>query len=226
LTPFERSAHWANAIAFCILAISGLVMAFGKFVLLPVMGGTLFGWLTYLLKNLHNFAGPVFAVSLVIVILTFIRDEFPQSGDMKWLLRVGGAFDKSGNVPPAHRFNAGEKVIFWIGVLFLGIIVVASGLVMDMLIPTLVYERGTMQIANMVHSVAGVLMMTLFLLHIYLGTIGMRGAYKAMRTGYVDEGWAREHHEYWYEDIKAGKIPAQRSQPPAIADGAETARPA
>jgi formate dehydrogenase subunit gamma len=225
-TPFERSAHWANAIAFCILAISGLVMAFGKFFLLPVMGGTLFGWLTYVLKNLHNFAGPVFAVSLVIVIVTFMRDEWPQSGDLKWLLRIGGAFDRAGHQPPpANRFNAGEKVIFWFGVFLLGIIIVGSGLVMDMLIPNVVYERGTMQVANMIHGVAAVLMMTLFLLHIYLGTIGMRGAYKGMRTGYVDEAWAREHHSYWYDDIKAGKIPVQRSQP-AIADGVETARPA
>ena len=81
-TPFERSAHWANAIAFCILAISGLVMAFGKFLLLPVMAGTLFGGLTYVLKNLHNFAGPVFAVSLVIMFFTFVRDNWPQRGDL------------------------------------------------------------------------------------------------------------------------------------------------
>jgi len=226
-TPFERSAHWANAIAFSILAISGLVMAFGKFFLLPVMGATLYGGLTYVLKTLHNFAGPVFAVSLVIVILTFVRDEFPQSGDLKWLLRVGGAFDKAGHQPPAaHRFNAGEKVIFWLGVLLLGVIVVGSGLVMDKLIPDIVYERNTMQVAHMVHATATVLMMSMFLLHIYLGTIGMRGAYKAMRTGYVDEAWAREHHEYWYEDIKAGKIPAQRSQPPGMAEDVNTARPA
>jgi len=225
-TPFERSAHWTNAIAFCILAISGLVMAFGKFFLLPIMGGTLYGALTYLLKNLHNFAGPVFAVSLVIVIATFMRDEWPQRGDLRWLLRIGGVFDKSGHELPANRFNAGEKVVFWIGVFFLGIIMVGSGLVMDMLIPNVAYERSTMQVTNMIHGTAGVLMMTLFLLHIYLGTIGMRGAYKGMRTGYVDEAWAREHHEYWYEDIKAGRIPAQRSQPVAIADDVETARPA
>jgi formate dehydrogenase subunit gamma len=226
-TPFERSAHWANAIAFSILAISGLVMAFGKFLLLPVIGATLFGWLTYVLKTLHNFAGPVFAVSLVIVILTFVRDEFPQRGDFKWLLRVGGAFDKAGHQPPpAHRFNAGEKVIFWAGVFFLGIIVVASGLVMDKLIPDLVYERRTMQVAHMVHAIATVLMMSMFLLHIYLGTIGMRGAYKAMRTGYVDEAWAREHHAYWYEDIKAGKTPAQRSRPAAMPEDVKTPRPA
>jgi formate dehydrogenase subunit gamma len=225
-TPFERSAHWANAIAFCILAISGLVMAFGKFLLLPVTGLTLFGWLTYVLKNLHNFAGPVFAVSLVVIFLTFLRDNWPQRGDLRWLLKIGGFFDKDHVEPPSYRFNAGEKVVFWGGVFLLGIVVVASGLVMDKLIPDLVYERSTMQITNMVHAVAAVLMMTVFALHIYLGTIGMTGAYQGMRTGYVDETWAREHHEYWYEDIRAGRIPAQRSQPPALGDDVETVRPA
>jgi formate dehydrogenase subunit gamma len=226
-TPFERSAHWANAIAFCILAISGLVMAFGKFFLLPVIGGTLFGGLTYLLKTLHNFAGPLFAVSLVIVFFTFVRDEFPQRGDLRWLLKAGGAFSKDGHEPPSHRFNAGEKVLFWLGVLVLGVIVVASGLVLDKLVPGIVYDRANMQVAHMVHAVSTVLMMSMFLLHIYLGTIGMRGAYKAMRNGHVSEEWAREHHEYWYDDIKAGKIPAQRSQPLVVADDADkTVRPA
>ena len=225
-TPFERSAHWANAIAFSILAISGLVMAFGKFILLPVTGLTLFGWLAYVLKNLHNFAGPVFAVSLVIIFLTFLRDNWPQRGDLTWLLKIGGFFDKNGIEPPSHRFNVGEKVVFWGGVFLLGIIVVGSGLVMDQLIPGVEYVRSTMQITSMIHGVAAVLMMTVFMLHIYLGTIGMTGAYSAMRTGYVDETWAREHHGYWYEDIRAGRIPAQRSQPRILGEDVETARPA
>ena len=219
-TAFERAAHWANAIAFSILAISGLVLAFGKFFMEPVLGLTLFGWLAYLLKNLHNFAGPLFAVSLVVVFLTFVRDNLPRSGDLSWLAKGGGLM--SGREVPSHRFNAGEKLVFWGGVFFLGLVVVASGLVMDQLVPTLVYERGTMQIAHMVHAVATVLMMTMFLGHIYIGTIGMEGAYKGMKTGYVDEAWAREHHEYWYDDIKAGKIPAQRSgaaAPPQALEG-------
>ena len=210
-TPFERSAHWSNAIAFCILGISGIVMAFGKFFLLPVMGLTLFGWLTYALKNLHNFAGPVFAVSLVIIFVTFLRDNMPSRGDLVWLLKGGGLL--SGKEVPSHRFNAGEKLVFWGGVFFLGIVVVASGLVLDKLLPGLVYVRETMQIAHMVHAAATVLMMAMFIGHIYIGTIGMQGAYQGMKTGYVDETWAREHHEYWYDDIKAGKIPAQRTEP-------------
>lgn len=210
-TPFERSAHWSNAIAFCILGISGIVMAFGKFFLLPVMGLTLFGWLTYALKNLHNFAGPVFAVSLVIIFVTFVRDNMPSRGDLVWLLKGGGLL--SGKEVPSHRFNAGEKLVFWGGVFLLGIAVVASGLVLDKLLPGLIYVRETMQIAHMIHAAAAVLMLAMFIGHIYIGTIGMQGAYQGMRTGYVDETWAREHHEYWYDDIKAGKIPAQRTQP-------------
>ncbi len=214
-TPFERSAHWANAIAFVALAVSGIVMAFGKFFIQPVIGNALFGWLTYALKNIHNFAGPLFAVSLVIVIVTFVRDNLPSKEDIVWLLKGGGLL--SGTEVPSHRFNAGEKVLFWGGVFFLGLIVVASGLVLDKLIPGLIYERSTMQISHMIHAAATCLMMAMFMGHIYMGTIGMRGAYSAMRTGYVDETWAKEHHELWYNDIQAGKIPAQRSQPAAPA---------
>ena len=218
-TPFERSAHWANAIAFCVLAISGIVMAFGKFFILPVIGSTLFGWLTYALKNAHNFAGTLFDGSMLSVFITFVKDNLPGKGDLTWLLHGGGLL--SAKEVPSHRFNAGEKVLFWLGVLLLGAVVVGSGLVLNKLVPGLIYERSTMQIANMVHGVASALMMALFIGHIYMGTIGMRGAYKAMRTGYVDETWAKEHHEYWYDDIRAGRIAAQRTQPAAPARTAQ-----
>lgn len=225
-TPFERAAHWSNATAFVILAISGIIMAFGKFFLMPVIGQTLFGYFTYLLKNLHNFVGPLFVVSLLIIFLTFLRDNFPQRGDLRWLLKLGGMMGKGPEVP-SHRFNAGEKGVFWFGVFLLGTIVIGSGLVLDKLLPGLLYERVTMQQAHMIHAIAAVLMMAVFLGHIYIGTIGMRGAYRAMREGHVDEEWAREHHAYWYEDIKAGKIPAQRSKPLVIVDDtADRARPA
>lgn len=209
-TYFERAAHWVNAIAFSVLAISGIVMAFGKFFLLPVIGGTLFGALTYLLKNLHNFAGPLFAVSLVVVILTFVRDNLPSRADLIWLAKGGGLF--TNEHVPSHRFNAGEKVLFWVGVFVVGLVTVGSGLVLDKVVPGVDYTRGTMQVAHMIHAVAAIAMMALFIGHIYMGTVGVRGAYRAMRTGYVDETWAREHHELWYDDIRTGKIPAQRSR--------------
>jgi formate dehydrogenase subunit gamma len=208
-TPFERSAHWANAIAFVVLAVSGIFMAFGKFFIQPIIGDTLFGFITYLLKNAHNFAGPLFAVSLTVVFFTFLKDNWPSKEDWAWIIKAGGLFGSE--EVPSHRFNAGEKVVFWAGVFGLGLIVVASGLVLDKVIPFLGYERGMMQIAHMVHAVATVLMMTMFIGHIYMGTVGMEGAYKAMKTGYVDETWAKEHHELWHNDIKAGKIPAHRT---------------
>ncbi|RZI71234.1 MAG: formate dehydrogenase subunit gamma [Variovorax sp.] len=211
-TPFERATHWSNAIAFVTLAISGIVMAFGKFFLLPIMGGALFGWLSYALKNIHNFMGPLFVVTTIFMIITFIRSNWPSADDLKWLVRAGGLF--GGKEVPSHRFNAGEKVVFWGGVLFLGSIVIASGLYLDKLIPGMAYLRGDMQIAHMVHAVATLFMMAMIMGHIYIGTLGMQGAYKAMRTGYVDETWAREHHELWYDDIAAGKIPVQRSAHP------------
>jgi len=208
-TYVERAAHWVNAITFVVLAVSGTVMAFGKFFLLPVMGSTLFGWLAYALKNLHNFAGPLFAVSLVVVFFTFLKDNWPSKEDFAWIMKAGGMF--GGSEVPSHRFNAGEKVVFWGGVFFLGLIVVGSGMFLNHLAPIFDYTRSNMQIAHMAHASASLFMMAMFIGHIYMGTVGMQGAFKAMKTGYVDETWAKEHHEIWYDDIKAGKIPAQRT---------------
>ncbi|MBO9512905.1 MAG: formate dehydrogenase subunit gamma [Variovorax sp.] len=208
-TPFERATHWSNAIAFVVLAVSGLVMAFGKFFLLPVIGGALFGWLTYVLKTVHNFVGPLFVVTTAFMIVTFIRDNLPRKSDLEWMRHGGGLF--GGKEPRSHRFNAGEKLVFWGGVLLLGAFVIASGLFLNKLLPGFVYTRGQMQIAHMIHATATLLMIALIMGHIYIGTLGMPGAYKAMREGYVDETWAKEHHRLWYDDIEAGKIPAQRS---------------
>ncbi len=219
-SALERAAHWANATAFVVLAISGVVMAFGKFFILPVIGSTLFGWLSYALKNAHNFAGPLFAVSLLIVIMTFMRDNMPAKGDLDWMLKAGGLF--TGQEIKSGRFNAGEKFTFWVGVLGLGVIVVGSGLVMDKLVPGLTYERSTMQIAHMVHAVSNIVMLCMFLGHIYMGTLGTKGAYEGMKTGYVDESWARAHHELWLDDIKSGKTAAQRGG--ASAPGGQVAQ--
>ena len=211
-TPFERAAHWTNATAFVVLAISGIVMAFGKYFLLPVTGATLFGWLTYALKTAHNFFGPLFAITLVVVIVVFIRDNFPQQGDLRWLKGVPRML--KGQEEPSHRFNAGEKVLFWFGTLLFGVIATASGLVMDKVVPGMDYLRSDMQVAHMVHSIAALLMVFTMSLHIYLGTVGVRGAYRAMRDGEVSDEWAREHHALWYRDIQEGRIPARRTREP------------
>ena len=210
-TPTERFVHWAVAISFVILAISGIVILFGKHFLLPIMGHTLFGWLTYILKNLHNLTGPVFTLSIIATFVVFVRDNMPNRQDVVWVRKLGGL--ASGAHVPSARFNAGEKMWFWGGMVLLGLVLSASGWVLDMIVPGLDYYRATMQIAHVIHGVSAVVMIVLACGHIYMGTIGMEGAYRAMRDGYVDEAWAREHHEIWYDDIQSGKIPAQRSTP-------------
>jgi formate dehydrogenase subunit gamma len=205
-TSFERLVHWTVAITFSILAISGLVMAFGKIVLLPLIGHTLFALFTVLLKTLHNFTGPVFALAVTVMFFTFIKDNWPKTYDLTWLLKGGGLVNHEHI--PSDKFNAGEKLWFWGGVLFLGVIVSASGFVLDF--PNFDQTRSTMQLANVTHLIATVLMMSAALGHIYMGTVGMAGAFNAMKTGYVDEEWAREHHEYWYNKMQGkAQAPAQ-----------------
>jgi len=213
-SSFERMAHWTMAISFCILALSGLAMLFGKHVLLPLIGHTLFGWLATLVKNLHNFVGPVFMFSILVFVATFIRDNFPRAYDFNWLIKGGGVI--SGEVVPAGRFNAGEKMWFWGGVIGMGTISSVSGLVLDF--PNFDQSRSLMMLANIVHVIAAILFIVWSFTHIYLGTVGMTGAYEGMRSGYVDETWAREHAQYWYDDVKAG-----RRELPSGASGAAAA---
>ena len=211
-TYFERVAHWSTAITFTILAVSGVVMSFGKFFLLPILGGQLFGWLTYALKTAHNFVGPLFAVSMVVMFFTYLPSNWPTRADWAWLIRAGGML--GGEHPPSHRFNAGEKVVFWGGMLVLGVVVVVSGFALDKIVPGLDLTRPQMQVVHIAHAVFSMFIIAMFIGHAYMGTIGVTGSWRAMKTGYVDEGWAEEHHRLWYDDIVTGKIPAQRSVPP------------
>jgi formate dehydrogenase subunit gamma len=201
-TNWERWVHWSAAISFSVLAISGLIMLFGKNILLPVIGYTLFSWLAAIGKNLHNFLGPLFIVSVCALVVTFVRDNIPKSYDFQWVMRLGGLIG-AGHVP-SGKFNGGEKVWFWGGALIVGLVVGLSGLVLDF--PNFDQTRGTMQLANIVHLIATTLFMLGAMGHIYLGTLGVAGAYDGMRTGQVDETWAKQHHEYWYNDIKSGKV--------------------
>jgi formate dehydrogenase subunit gamma len=208
-TPMERMVHWTVGISFVVLAASGIVMLFGRYVLMPLFGHTLFGWLAFACKNIHNFVGPLFAVSVIVMFVMFVKDNLPRACDIKWLARLGGVFGK-GHIS-SGRFNAGEKIWFWGGVIFLGLIVSASGFVLDMLVPGIDYTRGNMQLANVIHLIAALVVVVASFGHIYLGTVGMEGAYDAMRHGYVDDAWAEEHHELWYQDVKNGKVPRVRA---------------
>jgi formate dehydrogenase subunit gamma len=214
----ERWAHWTVAISFCVLAVSGLVMLFGKYVLLPVFGYTLFGWLATLLKNLHNFVSPVFMLGLLVMVPIFIRDNLPKAQDFEWFAKAWGLFMRNEHIP-SGRFNGGEKVWFWGFVIGLSIVSSVSGLIL--LFPNFDQVRSTMQLAWIVHAVSALLFMLGSLGHIYVGTIGVEGAYQCMRTGYVDEAWAKEHHEYWYNEVKSGSVTAAGGAVPAGAPHAQ-----
>ena len=215
----DQVVHWSVAISFCILGLSALIMLFGKHVLLPIIGYTLFGWLTALSKNLHNFVAPIFIVSVAAMIVLYVRHNLPKAYDMKFLL---GAFDvmARGKHIPSGKFNGGEKVWFWGGVVVLSIVVTWSGLIL--LFPNFDQTRAVMQEAWIWHACAGLLYISISFGHMYLGTIGLDGSYQAMRTGYVDETWAKEHHQYWYDEMKASaRQPAGGGALPAGAPHAE-----
>jgi formate dehydrogenase subunit gamma len=197
----ERTAHWTMAISFVLLALSGVIILWGKYLILPWLGYTGFSWLTIVAKNLHNFVGPLFIFSIVVAFLIFVKDNLIQGRDIKWLTKLGGMLGKE--EIPSGRFNGGEKAWFWGGMVLLGTVVSVTGLILDF--PNWNQGRQIMQQANVVHAIAAILFIAAAFAHIYMGTIGMEGAYRSMRDGYVDEEWAREHHALWYEEVKQGK---------------------
>ncbi len=210
---WDRMVHWGAAISFILLAVTGIIIMFGKFILLPVIGYTLFAWLATLSKYIHNFVGPLFAFCVVLMFVTFVKDNFPKAHDLKWLTKFGGLM--SDEHVPSDRFNAGEKVWFWLGVTLMGIVVSITGFILNF--PNFDQGRELMQQANVIHAVAAVLFLIMGMSHIYLGTVGVDGAYGAMRTGYVDEAWAKEHHEYWYQDTIADNKSGGGAAKPAAA---------
>jgi formate dehydrogenase subunit gamma len=209
-TPMEMVVHWSVAISFVILGISGLIMLFGKHILLPVMGYTLFAWLTMLSKNLHNFVAPFFILSVLVMVVIWLRDNLPRAYDWQWFGKSVAFFTRGAHIP-SGRYNAGEKVWFWFGVIGLSIVVSWSGLIL--LFPNFDQTRAVMQDAWIWHAAAALLYIAMSLGHIYMGTIGVQGAYGNMRTGYTDETWAKEHHSIWYDEVR-------RSQPRAAPGGA------
>jgi formate dehydrogenase subunit gamma len=200
-SPMDRYAHWFVAIVWVALAITGLILSLGKSVLLPLVGYTLFSWLAQLSKAIHNFVGPLLIIGVPWLFVRFIRDNGIGGEDVKWFTHIIGYF--KGHEYPSDRFNAGEKTVFWLVLTLGSAVLIVTGLVL--LFPNFDQTRGTMQIANILHAVAAYLSIALACVHIYLGTLGLKGAYRAMRDGYVTESWAEHHHQRWYQRILAGK---------------------
>lgn len=214
---FERLMHWMTATAFIILAITGLNFIFGKYVLMPLIGPQAFSAWSVWAKYMHDFVAWAFMLGVLVMLVMWIWDNLPDRYDANWLKTAGGFFDKSNRThPPAGRFNTGQKLIFWAVVLG-GATLSVSGIFM--LFPFSFTDVNGMQTAQYVHATVGVIMIAVIIAHIYIGTLGMEGAYDAMGDGSVDLNWAKEHHSAWVEKEQARA--AGKTPPPAAAEPAE-----
>ncbi|MDA1100566.1 MAG: formate dehydrogenase subunit gamma [Proteobacteria bacterium] len=224
----ERFAHWLVAVSFMVLAVTGLNILYGRDVVKPLLGYSAFADVTAYGKWLHDFTGYSFIVGLVLILLLWIRDNLPTRHDLIWLARGGGLFSR-GRHPPAWRFNAGQKMIFWFVILagasmsFSGICLIfpftftpfsdsfAALNLLGFTLPTDLPPLQEMQLTHAWHAVLGLVMTVVIIAHIYLGSIGMEGAYDAMSRGEVDENWAREHHSLWVAELDAKRAPDRKN---------------
>jgi formate dehydrogenase subunit gamma len=203
---FERFSHWLTAVSFVILGLTGLNITFGKILLLPLVGPETFSDISQIAKYLHNFTSFAFVAGLLLIAVIFFRDNLLARVDVEWV-KQGGGFIKSKHAP-AGRFNLGEKMVYWLSVAA-GVAVSASGFLL--LFPFYGTNIADMQLAQVAHAIIAILFIALILAHIYIGTLGMEGAFEAMGTGEVDLNWAREHHDRWL----AGQLEGEGRQPSA-----------
>ncbi|KUJ80173.1 formate dehydrogenase subunit gamma [Ruegeria profundi] len=235
---FERFGHWLFAGSFLVLGITGLLTLYGRDFLIPIFGKEGFATIAQGCKWLHNNLAWAFMLGLVIITVNWIAHNIPNRTDLKWLAAGGGLFTK-GSHPPAKKFNAGQKVIFWACVL-LGISISLSGLsllfpfelpmfaktfsvanatgipqMLGLNLPTQMSPQEEMQYAQLWHVIVAYIFIAIIIAHIYLGSVGMEGAFDAMGTGEVEEQWAREHHSLWLEEVQekeAGKAAASPAE--------------
>jgi len=195
----ERFAHWTLASTFIILALTGLNLIIGKSVILPLFGESAFGTLSAWGKIAHNYLAWPFMAALVMIVLLWIIHNIPDKVDMEWI-KQGGGLLKKGVHPPARKFNAGQKVIFWT------VVIGGAGLSYTGIMLLFPAEAGTAadwQFYQIIHALIAAALSAIVIAHIYIGSVGMEGAFDAMGSGEVDENWAKEHHSLWVEEVKA-----------------------
>jgi formate dehydrogenase subunit gamma len=207
---FERFVHWMTATCFIILAISGLNITFGRPLLLPLMSPEAFTAWSEWAKYAHNYLSFPFTLGVILIFFMWIAGNIPNRVDVAWFRRGGGIVGH--DHPPAYRFNGGQKMIYWIVVLG-GAAVAVSGYVL--IFPFYGTGIQNMQAAEVVHGIIAMLFIAAMIAHIYIGTIGMEGAFEAMGTGTVDLNWAKEHHNLWLDEEKARTSPNEVQRRPA-----------
>lgn len=195
---FERFTHWLTATSFIVLAITGLNYFLGKRLLLPLLGPDAFSAWSQWAKYAHNFMAWPFMLGVILMIVVWVRDNLPERTDWAWFKAGGGFF--GGAEPDSGRFNAGQKLVFWSVAIF-GTALAVTGILM--LFPFWALDINGMQVAQYVHAIVAVLFIAVIIAHIYIGTLGMEGAYEAMWSGRVDLAWARHHHRRWVEEQQA-----------------------
>ena len=210
----ERFVHWMTATCFVILALSGLNITFGRPLLLPLMSPEGFTAWSEWAKYAHNYLSFPFTLGVILIFFMWVAGNIPNRVDIEWFRRRGGMVGH--DRPPAYRFNGGQKLIYWIVVLGGGAIAVSGYLLM---FPFYGTDIQTMQSAEIAHGIIAMLFIAAMLGHIYIGTIGIEGAFEAMGTGTVDVNWAREHHNLWLEEIRAGSQPHLAQQQPVPTPG-------
>jgi formate dehydrogenase subunit gamma len=206
---FERFTHWLTASCFIVLALSGLNVSFGRTLILPLFGPDAFAAMSAWAKLAHNYLAFPFMLGVAIMFLIWIKDNIPGKLDIEWIKQGGGLF-ANGKHPPAKRFNAGQKGIFWIVVIG-GALMSVSG--WFLLFPYLPGNVTALQFWTVIHAVIAMLFVAAMLAHIYIGSVGMEGAFDAMGTGEVDLNWAKEHHALWVQEHQA-KTGASTDTPP------------
>ena len=210
----ERFMHWMTATCFVILALSGLNITFGRPLLLPLMSPEAFTAWSQWAKYAHNYLSFPFTIGVISIFFMWIAGNIPNRVDIEWLRRGGGMVGP--DHPPAYRFNAGQKVIYWIVVLG-GSAIAVSGYLL--IFPFYGTDIQTMQSAEMAHGIIAMLFIAAMLGHIYIGTIGMEGAFEAMGQGTVDINWAKAHHNLWFEEVRTRSEPHLAQQQPAATPG-------
>jgi formate dehydrogenase subunit gamma len=209
---FERFVHWMTATCFIILAISGLNITFGRPLLLPLIGHEAFSEWSQWAKYAHNYLSFPFTIGVVLIFLMWLGGNIPNKVDVEWIKRGGGIVGH--DHPPAYRFNAGQKAVYWIVVIG-GAAVAITGY--ELMFPFYLSGIEGMQMAAVIHAIVAVLFVAVMLAHIYIGTIGMQGAFEAMGSGVVDVNWAKEHHSLWLEEETRAAANDARSKPAATA---------
>ena len=194
---FERGVHWLTAGSFIVLAITGLNVLYGRYTILPLLGPDVFAAMTSYGKFVHNYLGFAFMIGIALIFLMWTKHNIPNRGDIDWALKAGGLFSK-GVHPPAKKFNAGQKVIFWATVLG-GAALGFTGV--QLLFPFSFASMADMQLYQLIHAGVAVVLIAVIVAHIYIGSVGMEGAFDAMGSGEVELQWAREHHSLWVEEV-------------------------